>query len=242
MRITLFICLLLLTGCHTTDTSIKDTPRTGWQPILTQNRRFVYAARWYAPGAATATLDTVVLTALGKPLREYPPQMAYEWLFRQVDTTMASAPKEKVGAFDRPDKFWLHPPRNGHYSILELNPFPDIELAATIGATWKWQLDVGTHYANPMWAVWQGNLRINHAYQTVDSTLLPTPLGRLPCYRVLATGTCKLGTTALESYFNPRYGFVRLNYRNIDRSRLELELASVTSRPALDKAIFSKHL
>lgn len=85
-------------------------------------------------------------------------------------------------------------------------------------------------------------MHFTHRYQLTDSTLFPTPLGRLPCYRVLATGTCKLGTTALESYFNPTYGFVQLNYQNIDRSRLELELVSVTSTPSLDKAIFSKYL
>jgi len=242
MRIFLSICSLLLTACHTADQPAAETLETGWYPILTQNRRFVYAARWYAPGATTATLDTVVLTAFGKPLRWYPPQMAYEWLFRHIDTTATSGPKEVVGAFDRPNKFWLHPPRNGHYSILELNPFPDIQLPATVGAMWTWPLDVGSHYANPAWAEWQGNLHIDYRYQLADSTLLPTPLGRLPCYRVQATGTSKLGATALESYFNAKYGFVRLNYQNIDHSRLELELVSVTSRPVLDRAIFSKHL
>ena len=81
-------------------------------------------------------------------------------------------------------------------------------------------------------------MHFTHRYQLTDSTLLPTLLGRLPCHRVQATGTCKLGTTALESYFNAKYGFVRVNYRNIDHSRLELELVAVTSRPVLDKAMF----
>ena len=229
---------LLLAACHATTPPATDTPKAGWQPILTQNRRFVYAARWYAPGATAATLDTVVLTALGKPMREYPSQMATEWAF--PDSSRTSDFKTFSGAFDRPNKFWLHPPRAGRYAILELNPFPDIELPAKINSPWKWKLEVGSYYANPAWATWEGILTVNHQYQVVDSTRLPTPLGRLPCYRVQATATSKLGTTALESYFSPRYGFVRLNYRNIDRSRLALELVSVTSRPVLDPAIFSK--
>lgn len=239
MRIALLLCPLLLAACHPTD---SPTVGAGWQPILTENRRFVYAARWYASGASAATLDTVVLTALGKPLPRYPSQMAYEWSFRHLDTTTTSTQNETVGAFDRPDKFWLHPPRRGHYSILELNPFPDIQLPAIVDATWTWPLDVGSHYANPAWAEWQGDLHIDYRYQVVDSALLPTPLGRLPCYRVQATGTSELGATALESYFNPKYGFVQLNYRNIDHSRLVLRLVEVTSTPVLDKAIFSKHL
>ncbi|UOR04493.1 hypothetical protein MUN82_16290 [Hymenobacter aerilatus] len=238
MRIPLLFCLLLSVACHTTDPPITDTQTTGWQPILTENRRFVYAARWYAPGATTATLDTVVLTALGKPLPEYTPQMAYDWTFRHLDTTTTSTQKERVGAFDRSDKFWLHPPRRAQYRILELNPFPDIELPAKPDKTWLWTVFPPDIYADSAWVVWKGVLTVNHRYQVIDSTQLSTPLGRLPCYHVQAIGTCKLGTTALESYFNPTYGFVRLNYRNIDSSRLELQMVSVTSRPVLDKAMF----
>jgi len=242
MRIALIICLLLLAACHTTDPPATGTQKTGWHPILTENRRFVYAARWYAPGATMATLDTVVLVASGKA---WPPdsllQTQIAWQY-QSDSTLTSAPQAQTGAIENTDKFWLHPPRSGQYRILELNPFPDIELPVKSGKTWTWAVYPPDIYADSAWVTWKGVLTVNHHYQLTDSTLLPTPLGRLPCHRVLATGTCKLGTTALESYFNPTYGFVRLHYRNIDRSRLELELVSVTSRPTLDKAIFSKHL
>ena len=56
MRNLLLLCPLLLTACHATTPPATDAPQTGWQPILTQNRRFVYTARWYAPGATAATL------------------------------------------------------------------------------------------------------------------------------------------------------------------------------------------
>ncbi|MBO3271104.1 hypothetical protein [Hymenobacter defluvii] len=220
-----------------------NTQETGWHPILTENRPFVYAARWYAPGATTATLDTVVLTALGKPWKIEPlVQVAIERTFHP-DIIPNSTLKQEVGAIEKPEKFWLHPPRNGHYDILELNPFPDIELPAIIGRTWNvHNFGVPDSYSNPKWAIWEDNLFLQQQYQLTDFTLLSTLLGRLPCHRVLATSNCKLGTTALESYFNPTYGFVRLHYRNIDRSRLELELVSVTSRPSLDKAMFSRYL
>ncbi|MBC6610323.1 hypothetical protein H8B15_05295 [Hymenobacter sp. BT507] len=244
MRIFLLICLLLLTACDATNPPAADTQRTGWHPILTENRRFVYAARWYAPGTTTATLDTVVLTALGKPWASDSTQTAYEWSFRfELDTTLTTAQSVVVGAFDKPNKFWLHPPRRSHYNITELNPFPDIELPAKIGRTWKVKNFYAPDYAsNPAWATWEGSLYLQQQWKITDSTLLPTPLGSLPCHRVQAISTCKLGTTALESYFNPLYGFVRMHYRNIDQSRLELELVSVTSRPTLDKSMFSRHL
>ncbi|RYE89186.1 MAG: hypothetical protein EOO37_05465 [Cytophagaceae bacterium] len=60
---------------------------------------------------------------------------------------------------------------------------------------------------------------------------MPPPLGSLACHRVQARGTCKLGRTTLEAYFHPAYGFVRLTYRNIDASRVQLEMVSVDIRP-----------
>ena len=69
---------------------------------------------------------------------------------------------------------------------------------------------------------------------------LATPLSSLPCYRVQATATSKLSITTLESYFHPTYGFVRLNYRNIDRSRVQLEMVSVDVRPESTEKILEQ--
>lgn len=200
------------------------------QKILSKNRRFVYAVRWYAPKATIATLDTVVMTASGQPWELDTTQTCFEWRYR-TDTTSTSIPKVNVGAIENKEQFWIHPPRYANYRILELNPFPDIRFPARRGRTWDWKVYPPDMYADSAWASWKGVLTVEIRYKLLDSALLATPLGRLRCYRVQGIGTSKLGTTALESYFHPAYGFVRLEYRNIDRSRVQMEMIEVDVRP-----------
>jgi hypothetical protein len=198
--------------------------------ILAKNRRFVYLVRWYASAATTARLDTVTLTASGAPWSIEPLQTEVEWLF-SADTTLTSPPRQKVGTIENKAEFWLHPPRYGPYRILELNPFPHIKLPAVSGRTWEWDVYPPDLYADSAWAKWKGILRVTFRYTLAGTSQLSTPLGSLSCDRVQASGSSKLGTTALEAYFHPAYGFVRLNYCNIDASRVQLDLLTVDVRP-----------
>lgn len=199
--------------------------------ILSRNRRFVYAVRWYAPDAATATQDTVTMTAAGIPFDITPPEVLISWLFRP-DTLWPAGPRQGVGATENQEEFWVHPPRYGRYRLLELNPFPQVKLPATSGRTWEWSVyPPGVLFGDPAWATWHDTIRVQFRYALGGTVPLATPLGNLPCSRIQATGHCKFGTTTLESYFHPAYGFVRLNYRNLDRSRTELEMVAVDVRP-----------
>lgn len=94
----------------------------------------MYAVCWYAPDAATATRDTVTMTATGEPHKIEPTQMGFTWLFRP-DTLWSSGFSSTVGAVENKEEFWIHPPRYGRYCILELNPFPHIKRPATSSTT-----------------------------------------------------------------------------------------------------------
>ncbi|MFD1467328.1 hypothetical protein ACFQ48_03750 [Hymenobacter caeli] len=240
LRTHFFACLLLVLGvaCQpekqrpiTTHAVSHPTLLRAGEKILSKNRRFVYVARWYAPGATTATLDTVTMTASGVPCSHTPTQMCFEWLFRP-DTLWSSGFRGSVGAVENKEEFWIHPPRYGRYRILELGPFPHIKLPAVPGGTWGWAVyPQAADYADLAWANWKDTLRVKFRYTLGSTVQLATPLGNLPCHRVQGTGTSRLGTTALEAYFHPAYGFVRLNYCNIDGSRVQLEMATVDMRP-----------
>lgn len=240
------VLVVLVASCQhkkqssTTAAVSRPTSLPAGEKILSKNRRFVYLVRWYAPGATTATLDTVTMTASGAPSHIEPTQMGITWLFR-ADTLWTSGFKEGVGAVENKEEFWLHPPRYGRYRILELNPFPHIKLPATSGRTWEWSVyPPGDYYGNPAWATWKGIMQVRFRYTLGGIVPLATPLGNLPCYRIQAAGTTKLGTTALEAYFHPAYGFVRLNYRNIDGSRVQLEMVSVDVRPESSEKVFEE--
>lgn len=212
------------------------------EKILSKNRRFVYGVRWYAPQATTPRLDTVTMTASGAPCSFEATQTCFEWLFR-ADTTWPSGFRGSVGAVETKEEFWIHPPRYGRYRILELNPFPYIKLPAVSGRTWEMKVyPPAAYYADSAWASWQGILQVTFRYTLGGSRQLATPFGRLPCYRVQATGHSKLGTTALEAYFHPAYGFVRLNYRTIDSSRVQLEMVAVDVRPESSQKMLNQLL
>jgi len=200
------------------------------EKILTKNRRFVYLVRWYAPAATTARLDTVTMTASGAPCSFEATQTCFEWSFRP-DTLWTAGFKGNVGAVENKAEFWIHPPRYGHYRILEFNPFPHIKLPATPGRKWEWKIYAPDYFADPTWATWKGVLPVKFRYILGNIVQLHTPLGNLPCSRVHAEGISRLGCTTLEAYFHPTYGFVRLDYRNIDASRVQLEMLAVDTRP-----------
>ncbi|MFP3577738.1 hypothetical protein, partial [Brevibacillus sp. SIMBA_040] len=56
---------------------------------------------------------------------------------------------------------------------------------------------------------------------------ISTKLGNLECFIINAKAKSRIGETELLSYFNPVFGFVRLEYKNIDGSKTILELEKV---------------
>lgn len=170
------------------------------------------------------------MTAKGKPCSFEPTQTCFQWLFR-ADKLWPDGFRGSVGAVENKEEFWIHPPRYGPYRILELNPFPHIKLPAVSGRSWEWEVYPPEMYADSAWASWKGILQVKFRYLLGGINQLATPLGSLLCHRVQAKGSSKLGTTTLEAYFHPSYGFVRLNYRNIDASRVQLEMVAVDVRP-----------
>jgi hypothetical protein len=194
--------------------------------IFSKGRKFIYQASHFAAGASQARLDTVAITCLGR----YKPG--------QYDTTQTkigysydatSPPSSFPGVLEKDSALWSHPPRDGQYRILELSPFPYIKLPARRGQRWTWKLAVGSQWGDAQWATWQGDMLVTSNYQTLGQQVIHTPLGALSCWVVQARATCSKGTSALTIFYHPRYGFVRWAYRNIDDSRLVLNLVAVTT-------------
>ena len=73
---------------------------------------------------------------------------------------------------------------------------------------------------------------VTSTYQTMGQRIIRTPLGPLRCWVVQARATCEEGTSALTTFYHPRYGFVRWAYRTITGGRLVLDLVAVTTVPA----------
>ena len=148
-------------------------------------------------------------------------------LWRYLNKNGKMLTNESTGLVENENNIWMHPPRSRFFAINEANPFPYIKTPYKIGTSWTWKLKFGSHWSNPAWLVWKGAVDADYAYKITEQKELETPIGKLMCWVVESVSTSRLGKTFLTSYFNEKYGFVQLNYTNIDGSKLFLNLKEV---------------
>lgn len=132
---------------------------------------------------------------------------------------------ELTGVVDNSKNIFLHPPRQSTFKILELSPFPMYYLDESV-KSWQWNVVIGSYYLDPRWISAKGKITAHYFYTRQSNEFLQTAFGQLECKVIQATGTSdeKELNTKLKSYFHPNYGFVRLEYVNVDGSKIILEL------------------
>ena len=133
---------------------------------------------------------------------------------------------ETTGLIENEKNVWMHPPRQMMFRILELNPFPYIQKPYEIGNTWEWDYlrPDGKGWSDERWLVWEGNLDMSCDYEMTDFLSVNTPLGEMECYEITAVANNDYGSTKLVAFYNTQYGFVRLNYTNINNTKTTIEL------------------
>lgn len=122
---------------------------------------------------------------------------------------------------------WLHPFRDRYFRILELNPFPYIKYPYQIGNTWEWSLKIGSGWGDPRWCSWNGRITNNYHYEITDQETIESKVGLVDCWVIEASATSEIGATGLVAYYNPQLGFIKMDFINIDKSKVHLELVSV---------------
>ena len=132
------------------------------------------------------------------------------------------------GVIENENNIWMHPPRDKYFRILELNPFPFIKAPYEIGNEWEWTLRIGSQWGDARWKVWEGNIENKYKYKITDKKKIKTTLGDIECFVIESNANSSIGETKLTSFFNPEYGFVKLNYINIDGSKTNLNLIEHT--------------
>ena len=169
------------------------------------------------------TQTTFMYTYLDKTLRM--PDTLCEYL-KKKNPGMACG-DEGTGIVDNKKNLWIHPPRTFTFKILQLNPFPFYYRDETV-KSWSWSLETGGSYLDPRWINSQRNITINYTYHRLPDEIIETPLGKLQCKVTDGSGTCKLKNgvlkTSLKSFYYPNYGFVRLEYENINGTKLVMQL------------------
>jgi hypothetical protein len=129
-----------------------------------------------------------------------------------------------TGIIENEKNVWMHPPRLKLFRILEINPFPFIQAPYKIGNKWNWTLNIGSFWGDERWRTWDETIENKYQYEIIDKKKIKTKLGDLDCFEIESTATSQIGTTLLKAYFNEDVGFVKLDYTNIDSTKLVLEL------------------
>ena len=153
-------------------------------------------------------------------------QYAY---FVPKDEGEALWPRTYSGIIENDVNVWMHPFRaHCYFRLLQLSPYPYIKRNLEIGDKWYWDLTTGNHYDCESWGTWEGGIKNEYEYYiTEKGILLETELGELACDVVVGNGIGDLGPTKLVSYFNEKYGFVRLEYKNVNNSEMVIDLVGV---------------
>lgn len=133
-----------------------------------------------------------------------------------------------TGIIENKYNIWLHPFRGKYFSVLQFSPFPYIKLPGKNGLKWKWKLnDISDRWSDPRIVQYTGKQQATYIYEITGKVELQTPMGKLKCHVIQGTANTSLGQSTMTSYFNKRYGFVFLQYSNIDDSIISLKLIDV---------------
>ncbi len=135
---------------------------------------------------------------------------------------------EVTGLVENAKNIWMNPPRAKLFRILELNPTPFVQAPYAVGNKWNWSKQIGSFWSDARWATWDNALANSYQYEITDLKTVATRFGALECYEITAKAQNQLGNTALIALFNPDFGFVQMDYTNIDGSKIRMELTERT--------------
>lgn len=85
-------------------------------------------------------------------------------------------------------------------------------------------LIIDDSWADAKWKRWVGQIENKYEYEILDRRKLTTNMRILECFVIKSKKTSRIGETELIAFFNPKDGFVKLAYSNIDKSKTSLEL------------------
>lgn len=170
---------------------------------------------------STTIRSVLIEVANGNPMAKYVPDYNQTALIYKIGSSKKTS---MSGAIENEGNVWIHPPRDYYFRILELNPFPYIKAPYEIGSKWTWYLRIGDHWADARWKIWHGSIENDYEYEITDKINFKTDFGTFDCFVIKSKATSRIGQTGLIAYFSPKYGFVKLEYDNIDGSKTILEL------------------
>lgn len=199
--------------------------------FIVPEREQMYQALWHFTAlendSAVETVKIKVTEGRGFMGRQYPDYyqtvVKYEYFTKTAKLDYNSI----SGVIENEKNLWAHPPRDYYFQMLELNPFPYVKFPLKKGNRWEWSLTIGSRWGDERWKTWEGNIENSFQYEIIGKEKIKTAFGEIECTVIEAQAKSELGSTSLRSYFHPEYGFILLDYTNIDSSKTLLQLTEI---------------
>ncbi|MCB0428518.1 MAG: hypothetical protein H6585_14755 [Flavobacteriales bacterium] len=134
---------------------------------------------------------------------------------------------EQNGVQELPNQVMLYMPRLFGFALNECNPFPMIRMGDEF---WSSEMDIPPVLLAGAKIYVPDQVAFNIMYQNigVQELDLGGSIGKVRCAVTQSDANSPIGATSLRSYFNDKYGFVRLEFNNINHTRLVMELMDAT--------------
>jgi hypothetical protein len=131
--------------------------------------------------------------------------------------------QEITGVIENVEKIWTHPFRSNQYNFTQVAPFPQMELPLRIGKKWT-DNNISLRDGFGDWA----NMKVKSEFEIIEQSNIKTEYGEFEnSWKVKAVSTFPLGESELIYWFNEQYGFVKLDYTNYGKQRLNIEVTNI---------------
>jgi hypothetical protein len=132
----------------------------------------------------------------------------------------------KTGVIDNQFNIWLHPPRTSSFKILNLSAYPFVKFPLQIGKKWEYELKVGKYWGHPDFGKeWTKDvLLFTHTYEVKDKEKLTIGGKVIDCFHIQAQTESEIGTSSSNFYYNEKYGFVVMEFNNLNGSEMQFEI------------------
>lgn len=242
----LALLTILLLSCTEKTTTfekiacVSDTTvaNLGNERIYKPCRQFVFRAKYWDKEFNLISNQRIWMMATGKSWANDEGQtelaIQYEYEDSEVERIKAFSinkqlmdrdwmRQETTGFIETSTGLWLHPFRANQYLFTEIAPFPMLSYSQLeIGKEW-----LGGITINDGWGDWS-NTKVEQKYQVTEVVSLETEIGLIDdCYHISSVSIAKFGNSSFDYWFNRKYGFVKMLYRNHEGQILQIELMEV---------------
>ncbi|MCU0326129.1 MAG: hypothetical protein MUF45_12880 [Spirosomaceae bacterium] len=147
-----------------------------------------------------------------------------------INRGIRSLDSEQTGVIEIGKRVVLNPPRQSFFKILEFSPSPQVGDSLKVGFEWNDRQVLTEDAKMPSLAEWTGELTKDLSYKITRSEYIHTNIGTVFCYIIAGTCISSLGETKLIAHYNEDFGFIKMDFFNVDGSRILFEINNVKQK------------